>query len=114
MRRILVVAALLAAVGCGPESPEQKAQRAAKTCVDSTWAWTMSQRYVRNNLKSPSSAKFAALPLRANLLSGCTHEVVGEFEAQNSFGAMIKQRFSAKMTYDPANNTWKGEDLSIF
>lgn len=114
MRTILIIATLVALAGCGPESEEERAQRTAKRCVDSTWAWTMSQRYVRNNLKSPSSADFPAFPIGANLISGCTHAVVGEFEAKNSYGVMIKQRFSAKMTYDPNTDTWRGTDLSFF
>jgi len=73
----------------------------------------MAQKYVRNNLKSPSSAKFPALPIAAQHIKGCQHAVVGEFEAQNSFGVYLKQRFSATLTYDQASDTWQGSDLNI-
>lgn len=94
-------------------SSETKEQRAEKRCVDSSWAWVMSQRYVKNNLKSPSSAEFPALPNAAEHISGCTHVVVGEFEAKNGFGVMIRQRYSAKMTYNKDSDTWSGSDLHI-
>lgn len=107
---MIALALILSAQGC---SSETKEQRAEKRCVDSSWAWVMSQRYVKNNLKSPSSAEFPALPNAAEHISGCTHVVVGDFEAQNGFGAMVRHRFSAKMTYNKQSDTWSGSDLNI-
>ena len=92
---------------------ERMVERADKRCVDSSLAWTMSQRYVKNNLLSPASAKFPALPVAAEHIDGCTHVVVGEFEAQNGFGVMIKHRFSATMTYNKEADTWSGSDINI-
>lgn len=112
MKRICLLAMglVLSIQGCSSETKEEKAER---RCTDSSWAWVMSQRYVKNNLRSPSSAKFPTFPIHAEHLSGCSHFVIGELEAQNGFGVMIKQRFHAKMTYNKESDTWSGSDLTI-
>lgn len=108
MKRFVVIAMLLAVAGCGSEE-----ERAAKTCVDSGMAWVMAQKYVRNNLSTGRSASFPALPVAAEHVSGCSHAIVGDFEAQNGFGATVKRRFSATLTYNKSDNTWTGRDLTI-
>lgn len=113
MRKIMIVAALLALYGCGPESQEDREQRTARVCTDSSWAWVKAQRYVKSHLKDPSSAEFPSFPVAAEHISGCAHVVVGEFTAKNSFGATVSQRFSARMTYDPREDTWTGSELNI-
>lgn len=112
---LIVIFVFRSCTGAGDSasSAERMAERAEKRCIDSSWAWTMSQRYVKNNLRSPTSAKFPTFPVAAEHISGCTHVVVGEFEAQNGFGVMIKQRFSATMTYNKETDTWSGSDINI-
>lgn len=46
---------------------------------------------VKERLKAPSSAKF--LDVELNDLDGKSFEIVGEFDAQNGFGALIRGRF---------------------
>lgn len=104
----IIAAAIL--VGC---SSETKEERAARECKSSLGAWAVSQRFVRSYLKAPGSADFDSLPIASELISGCTHRVVGEFEAQNAFGVMSRHRYSVTMTYDPEKNTWSGSELNI-
>ena len=49
------------------------------------------ENLVKDRLNSPSSAKF--LEVKFNNLDGKSFEIVGEFDAQNGFGAMLRGSF---------------------
>ena len=46
---------------------------------------------VKDRLSSPSTAEF--LEVKFNNLDGMSFEIVGEFDAQNGFGAMLRGSF---------------------
>ena len=46
---------------------------------------------VKERLRSPSSAEFSAVEF--NDLDGKSFEIVGEFDAQNGFGALLRGSF---------------------
>ena len=51
--------------------------------------------WVRDRLKSPSSAKFSGESVRR---SGTSYTVTGAVDSQNSFGAMIRNDFTCETT----------------
>lgn len=111
MRRIVCVGlASLMLFGCGRETREERAER---LCLDTSWAWTMAQRYVKERLASPSSASFPYKPVHVERLHGCTHRLTGEVEAKNAFGVQLKKYFSVTITYNKGDDTWSGSDLSM-
>lgn len=87
----------------------------ADNCNDSTYAFVMSQNFVRRTLKSPSSAKFPNITssgVSARNLGGCRHQVDAYVDAQNSFGAMVRSQYSVEMKYN-SDNTWSASNLRI-
>lgn len=95
-------------------------------------AQVMCKDFVRDNLKSPSSADFGgllddwdeALFLEAekasefgvdttNLRNTGIWVVTGQVDAQNSFGAMIRSRYTCVMDYEKGTQTWYLLDISI-
>ena len=46
---------------------------------------------VKERLRSPGSANF--LEVRLNDLDGKSYEIIGKFDAQNGFGAMVRGSF---------------------
>jgi hypothetical protein len=87
----------------------------ADNCNDSTYAFVMSQNFVKRALKSPSTAKFPNITsdgASAQNLGGCRHQVNAYVDAQNSFGAMTRTRYRIEMQYN-SDNTWSASNLRI-
>lgn len=62
-------------------------------------AMTIARKIVKNKLKSPSTAKFCDTTDASISCSGNTWTVRGWVEAQNSFGAVIRNNFTVKFTF---------------
>lgn len=65
-------------------------------------AWVCAQDVVKKNLKSPSSAKFclmseATIHYNGEKDGGSLYTVSGYVDAQNSFGATIRQNFTVNL-----------------
>ena len=58
------------------------------------------EKYVKNNLKSPTSARFSG---ESATLSGSSWTVTGTVDAQNSFGATIRNSFRVTITFTAKN-----------
>jgi hypothetical protein len=71
-------------------------------------AWTISKGFIKPYLKAPSTAEFPREGLKC-YSKGDTYTVVAYVDAQNSFGAMLRQIYTCQMMYkgggwtDPAN-----------
>ncbi|MCL4295722.1 MAG: hypothetical protein KJ077_08345 [Anaerolineae bacterium] len=95
-------------------------------------AEVMCKDFVRDNLKSPSSADFGglfddrdkAMFLEAEqasqfgvdtskLRNSGVWVVAGEVDAENSFGAMIRSKYTCILDYDKAGQNWYLLDISI-
>lgn len=79
-------------------------------------AYIMSQQFVENSLKSPSTAKFPSLYKlgdHAVLTTGTNYyEIKAYVDSQNGFGAMIRTHYTCNMKYK-GNNTWGCENLEF-
>lgn len=77
-------------------------------------AYIMIQTDVKNQLRAPSTAEF---PRRYRVGSGylgeCIFQVVGTFDAQNGFGAMLRGAFIGTIQYFPERGSWKTQSLSV-
>lgn len=107
---------------CTPEekTPEEiaqaKAQQAEKACRDETMFFVMSQDFVKQQLKSPSTAKFPYISdsnVSVSYLGDCTNLVVGYVDAQNSFGATIRNRYAATLQYNSDKDNFRLLDIAI-
>ena len=84
---ILILTTLLLCA-CGESS--NKTESAAKVCA---------QKAVTDALKSPSTAKFCKYTeMTATNLGGDRWKVTGYVDAQNSFGAVIRQNWTVTLT----------------
>ncbi len=75
---------------------------------------SVAEKFVKNNLKAPSTAEFSPLSETSiNIFKDNSVWVDGYVDAQNSFGAMIRSKYSVKMIYNPYNKTFTLKDISI-
>lgn len=64
---------------------------------------------IKTQLKAPSTAKFS----NKNYFEGSTvHTVYMDVDAENSFGASLRQRFTCKMSFAESSGTWTLEAIS--
>lgn len=78
-------------------------------------SYNYAEKYVKNKLKSPSSAKFPSLFERQNHISKISdteYKINSWFESQNSFGTMIRTRFSC--TIKIKNDVVSISNLNIY
>lgn len=95
---------------------EEAAQPQQDPCkANDTMPSIMAANFVKRELRAPSTAQFGAHH-RATItyLGDCSWTVSNHVDAQNGFGAMIRQNFSATMTYNPNTKMWSANDLQIF
>ncbi len=76
-------------------------------------AWTVAQDFVKDRLKSPTTADFGSVfkeyqdpRKQVTPLVDNTFKVVGGVDSQNAFGATIRTRFSLKIKY-MGNMNWR-------
>lgn len=98
-------------------APASTASPAARTAfsVDRSDACLMSQKFVRQNLKAPTTALFPSSTFDNCMTtqSGVTWRVRSFVDAQNSFGAMIRSDYNVEMRYSPSSDTWALVDIAI-
>lgn len=69
------------------------------------------QQFVKQGLKSPSTAEFPTLPYDATTDGNGLYRVISYVDSQNSFGAMIRSDWSVTMRL--AGEKWLLEQLVI-
>jgi len=107
---IFILVALLGITACSKKSPEeirlQKIKRANESCVSGSYAFVYSKYFVEERLRSPSTADFPFSEYTSSYLGDCTHSVSSYVDAQNGFGAVVRQYYTAKMQYDRNKDEW--------
>ncbi len=84
-----------------------------RRCGDKISAYLMSETFVKRRLKAPSSAAFPGHTDATIVRIGCGSWHVSSYvDAQNSFGALIRTRFSVVMSYD-GEQTWHIESINM-
>lgn len=96
-------------------APSQSAQPAHEDKADKTEAIIMAEKFVKDRLVSPSSAKF---PWRSSETTAVkvdedTWVISSYVDSQNKFGAMLRTYYIAKVKY-LGNDKWQLLDLEFY
>ena len=75
-------------------------------CGNKGMAYVMSQAAVERVLRAPSTARFPSSPVASNFLGNCQWFIMGQVDAQNAFGAMLRTTYSATLRYHPDTKGW--------
>ncbi len=67
--------------------------------VDESDAWYAAKETVKDNLKAPSTAKFCSMSSATITHVGKTWTIKGYVDAENSFGAKIRNNFTVVITF---------------
>lgn len=83
--------------------------------VDDFDACWMAQKFVKDQLKAPSTAKFAPCREPDSVMTGNGRvwKVDSWVDAQNGFGAQLRTDFTAKVVYDPDTEKWRLTSLDM-
>ena len=78
------------------------------SCTDGITAYVMSKDFVKRRLISPSTAEFPSYSsIKTMYLGECKHEIRGYVDAQNPFGATIRNRYYVKLQKEENSDYWK-------
>jgi len=80
-------------------------------------AYVMCREYVKQSLKAPRTAKFPGMfeetyTSATISLGGNSFRVRSWVDAENSFGALIRNNYVCKVTYT-GNDNWRLDDLQM-
>lgn len=95
---------------------EPTAPNPNEDCNDSVMAYIMSQRFVEQRLRSPSTAEFpwaSADGVDARPLGNCRHSISAYVDAENGFGAMIRSHYTATVRHT-GGGRWSLESIQIY
>lgn len=112
---VLMFAGMMAVLVVAPKGFGVQAPTAGQRAPSRSDACFISQKFVRERLKAPTTAKFPAWTEE-----NCRVTRAGEIwrvrsfvDAQNSFGAMIRSDYGVEMTHNPQTDTWTLHDITI-
>lgn len=94
------------------EADSRQAKIAAK-CSDEGMFFVMSQKFVRQALKAPSTASFPSAPGQVVRTANCRYVVTAHVDAQNSFGATIRSIWGVDLEYLPASDQYQAHHVSV-
>lgn len=98
------------------KAAEEKARDDEKACSSDISAFVMSQTFVKQRLKAPSTADFPYMTsdgVKTNYLGDCTHQVLAYVDSQNSFGAKIRTRYYVKLKNEKGTDSWELLDIKL-
>jgi hypothetical protein len=75
-------------------------------------AYIIMQRYVKERLKSPSTAKFPSVDFKYQNREDNVYYIDGYVDSQNSFGATIRTNFVG-VIQQTGKDTWQLKDLAL-
>lgn len=97
-----------------PATPPLPKQTAAPVIEhDPLSAYVMAQDFVSSQLKAPSTAKFQSYSKDlVQDLGGGRYRISAYVDAQNSFGATMRNKFNCTVKYT-GNNKWVSEEVEL-
>lgn len=103
------------AVEAARRTTQAQAERLAECSDEKTaLAYVMIQEDVRRSLRAPSTAEFPGrFDAGTRNIGNCIYQVVGHFDAQNGFGAMIRGTFTGTTEYFPERGNWRTLSLDV-
>lgn len=110
---VILVACLIPLYMLFGRDSEPNKQQAIRQ-PDGISAFVMSQKFVKQKLTSPGSAKFPlSQEAKIKNLDANTWLVTAHVDSQNGFGAMIRTRYQAKLKYLGAEK-WQLLDIILY
>jgi hypothetical protein len=76
-------------------------------------ASVMSEQFVRDRLKAPSTAEFPRGTYGVTWAGGCTFKVNSYVDAQNGFGVKLRNKYYAELEYLPEEDKWRLKNLRM-
>lgn len=84
------------------------------TCLNKILSYSYARDFIKGKLKSPSTADFPSFSkISYSYLGDCRHNLVGYVDAQNSFGAVIRNNFNVTVKYRQSDKTYILEKISL-
>lgn len=81
-----------------------------RKCTDEVYAYNITKELVKSQLKAPASAKFASIFREDHVTvlpdKNCSFIIRAHVDSQNSFGALMRLNFSAKVKYHEKTSKW--------
>jgi len=82
--------------------------------MGNTDAFLVAKEFVSQKLKAPSTAKFPNSNHAEIINTGYNRwRVTSYVDAQNTFGAMIRNNFTVLLSYNDSTNEWLLENISL-
>lgn len=110
---VVAVVGALAMAGALAHTALATSEPAPHCGIDTIDAWYAAKRAIPQYLKSPDSASFGWKPgMDTSAYStgdrdgSCHFKVVSHVDAQNDFGATIRNRFTIWLVYNKAGGEW--------
>lgn len=103
---LIVVASLIIKCSCGGNDKKDEVKKYTK--ID---ALVQSQGYIEKKLLSPGSANFETGTEGVAQINDTIFTVNSYVDSQNGFGALIRTRYSCKMTFHPKTDTHDIENI---
>jgi serine/threonine protein kinase len=97
-------------------SPAMTLPAAQAQCESKISAFVMSHEFVKRQLKAPATAEFPSFSdqdVHVNYLGDCTHEVRAYVDAQNSFGAKLRNNYYVKLQNEKGTDTWRALEVEV-
>jgi hypothetical protein len=108
---ILIACGVICALGQGGSStPSARTPEPGHDEID---ARAMCAEFVKDRLKSPSTAKFDYRSETAVHHGNGQYTVTGAVDAQNAFGAMIRAQYICELHYNSSTDKWYLDDIWI-
>lgn len=109
---VIALAFVIYAIANSPDNPRRPA--ASKQEHSDAMAWRMSKDFVTKRLAAPSTAVFPWYHQVNHQIkqNGRVYTIKAYVDAENGFGAQIRQHFTAKVRYD-GEDTWSLVDLQF-
>jgi hypothetical protein len=108
---ILIACGVICALGQGGSStPSARTPEPGHDEID---ARAMCAEFVKDRLKSPSTAKFDYRSETAVHHGNGRYTVTGAVDAQNAFGAMIRAQYICELHYNNSTDKWYLDDIWI-
>lgn len=97
---VIIIMFCLFKCGCSDKNTSQEQASADSITIQST-AEILGQEAIKNSLKSPTSAEFDnERVFYGDTIPGDTINLIGTVDADNSFGAKLRNNFCVEMVFD--------------
>jgi len=101
-----------------PDQFLQEAEaRRKRACSDGTRlyeAYSVMKEHVLRQLKAPATADFPwKFSNGTRHIGDCVYVVIGYVDAQNSFGALLRVKFTGRFEYLPDRGSWRTLNVSV-